>query len=318
MSVPFFSIVVPVYKVEKYIRQCVDSILEQTCNDYELILVDDGTPDLSGEICDDYSRNNEKITVFHKKNEGLSMARNDGLKKAIGKYVIFVDSDDFWDDAQFLSKAKDKLLSNPTVDILIFGSKKVFRDGSKTDIRIPYVQEHSISIEQLMRTNSYIACAWDKMVSRDFLEKNGIEFVKNQLSEDIEWCIKLLLASPRVDIIPISPYVYRQQNADSITSNISRKNLLDICNVINKYKDKIDNEALMSFLSLEYVLWMIPSNMVPKKQIIDLLQEMKNNIFLMDYCWYPYVKKTKPFRFLGFTILRRMIYFAYVIKRRIR
>lgn len=90
------SIIVPVYKVEQYLNQCIDSILCQEFEGFEIILIDDGSPDLCPSICDEYEKKDSRVKVFHKKNEGLSEARNLGVKKAIGKYVIFVDSDDYW------------------------------------------------------------------------------------------------------------------------------------------------------------------------------------------------------------------------------
>lgn len=92
---PNVSIIVPCYKVEQYLRQCVDSLINQTMKDIEIILVDDGSPDKSGEICDEYKAKDNRIKVIHKKNGGVSAARNDGLKVATGEYVVFVDSDDY-------------------------------------------------------------------------------------------------------------------------------------------------------------------------------------------------------------------------------
>lgn len=89
------SIIVPIYKVERYLKRCVDSILNQTFTDFELILVDDGSPDNCGRICDEYAEKDNRIYVIHKENGGLSDARNAGLDYATGQYIIFVDSDDF-------------------------------------------------------------------------------------------------------------------------------------------------------------------------------------------------------------------------------
>ena len=98
------SVIVPVYNVEKYLCQCVDSILGQTYRDLEVILVDDGSPDGCPRICDEYARKDGRVKVIHKKNGGLSDARNAGLEMAGGEYVIFVDSDDFWKDESVLSR----------------------------------------------------------------------------------------------------------------------------------------------------------------------------------------------------------------------
>ena len=94
-KLPLVSIIVPVYKAEAYVATCIESIQAQTCTDWELILVDDGSPDNSGQICDNYAFGDERITVIHKMNGGVSAARNDALKIAKGKYLSFVDSDDY-------------------------------------------------------------------------------------------------------------------------------------------------------------------------------------------------------------------------------
>ena len=94
---PEISIIVPVYKVEKYLNRCIDSILAQSFPDFELILVDDGSPDKSGKICDDYAAKDSRVKVIHKENAGVSAARNSGLAMSSGSYIMFCDSDDFVD-----------------------------------------------------------------------------------------------------------------------------------------------------------------------------------------------------------------------------
>ena len=125
-----FSVIVPVYGVEKYIDQCVQSLLIQTYKNYELILVDDGSPDNCGQICDQYAEKDNRIRVVHKKNGGLSSARNAGLDIAKGEYVIFLDSDDFWDDAEALSGI-NRNLSESKADVLIFPAKRYYEESGK-------------------------------------------------------------------------------------------------------------------------------------------------------------------------------------------
>lgn len=103
MKDDLISVIVPVYNVEKYLRKCIDSILCQTYKNFEIILIDDGSSDNSGKICDEYLNRDERISVFHKKNQGLSEARNTGIKKAKGKYLTFVDSDDFINEEYILN-----------------------------------------------------------------------------------------------------------------------------------------------------------------------------------------------------------------------
>ena len=104
---PKISVIVPVYNVEKYLRRCIDSILSQTFSDFELLLIDDGSKDKSGDICDEYVAKDVRIKVFHKANAGVSSARNLGLDKAKGEFIFFVDSDDFLDKTHLENYSKD-------------------------------------------------------------------------------------------------------------------------------------------------------------------------------------------------------------------
>lgn len=119
------SIIVPVYKAEKFLRKCIDSIVSQSFSDWELILVDDGSPDRSGQICDDYARIDERIKVVHQRNQGVSMARNQGLEVATGDYVTFIDSDDSLEGDCF------SLLKSSESDLIVFESISYQEDGTR-------------------------------------------------------------------------------------------------------------------------------------------------------------------------------------------
>ena len=116
VKMPKISIIVPVYKVEKYLDKCVKSILAQTFKDFELILVDDGSPDNCGKMCDDFSKRDERVRVVHKKNGGVSSARNAGLKIATGDYIIFIDSDDYIDENMFSHMVHNAKINNSDIE----------------------------------------------------------------------------------------------------------------------------------------------------------------------------------------------------------
>lgn len=307
-----FSIIIPVYKVESFLHQCVDSILSQSYTDYEIILVDDGSPDQSPLICDDYAAKNNNIKVIHKPNGGLSSARNAGLDCAKGEYVLFLDSDDWWDDANALRKISDKLDASQA-SILVFGMKKYFAlQDSFGDIRIPRISTNQASsqeeyIEQLMKHNIYIACACDKVVRRSLLECYKHRFVIGQLSEDIEWCVKLLLTNPKIDILEEAFYVYRQQNANSITANITRKNVHHVHDIIVKYATRTSSLPLKHYLANQLVLLLSFSRKVKPNEISDLMNNIKKYWWLLDYNWYPYVRKVSKLKFLGFSTVRFLL-----------
>ena len=309
-----FSIVVPIYKVEKYIKQCIDSVLCQTYKHFELLLVDDGSPDNCPEICDAYAKNDTRIRVIHKQNGGLSSARNAGLDRASGEYIIFLDSDDYWDD-KFALEGLKSIIEKNKCDVYITGFKKKYGDNIleyndksiiSTDISL---NDHDKYIKYLMQNNFFRASAWDKIYRREFIEKNGIRFTEGQLSEDIEWSAKILLCMNSIYLTNKKFYVYRRDNKGSISSNIGRKNMEDIYCVINKYSLVCENNvvALRNYLAQQYVLWMTNANRVKKNEIADLLEKAKKLWYLIDYDWYPYVKKVHMIKWMGFSTVIKLL-----------
>jgi len=145
----FFSIIVPVYKVEQYLGNCVESILSQTWHDYELILVDDGSPDKCGEICEEYAKKDDRVKVVHKKNGGLSSARNAGLDVCAGTYIIFIDSDDFWDDNSALENIHANL-TETDADLLIFPAKRYYEKEDK----YTYILNAEANRERIIDSNT--------------------------------------------------------------------------------------------------------------------------------------------------------------------
>lgn len=131
MSAPTVSIIVPVYKVEKFLRECVDSVLSQTFTDFELILVDDGSPDGCPSICDEYAASDTRVISLHKQNCGLSSARNYGMDRAKGKWIIFLDSDDLWGQPDGLRKLVE-YAEYYDLDILRFEYQAIDEEGNKT------------------------------------------------------------------------------------------------------------------------------------------------------------------------------------------
>lgn len=302
-----FSIIIPVYNVETYIKKCVNSILIQSYKDYEIILVDDGSPDKSGTICDEYTIKDNRVKVVHKKNGGLSSARNTGLDIAKGEYIIFLDSDDWWDNDNGLSIINNKLLEKEC-DILIFGMKKYFTFSDNFgDERPPSLEQgQDITIKNLMCNNIYTACACNKVIRREFIEKQKLRFTIGQLSEDIEWCAKLLLTNPKINILSECFYVYRQQNSNSITSNITRKNVEHVLDIIERLSES-PSIPLKHYLANQLVLLMAFSRKVKTTEIIDLLKRAQDYWWLTNYNWYPYVRKISRIRFLGFNKIRFLL-----------
>ena len=122
-----FSVIVPIYKVEKYLNKCIDSILKQTFQDFELILVDDGSPDKCPKICDEYAKKDKRVRVIHKENAGLVAARNTGIKEAKGDYICYVDGDD-WISENLLQTVWSKAVSKYDVEMVVYSAVRQFTD----------------------------------------------------------------------------------------------------------------------------------------------------------------------------------------------
>lgn len=229
------SVIIPVYNVEKYLRQCVDSVLNQTYQNIEVILVDDGSPDHCPEICDDYAQKDIRVKVLHKDNGGLSSARNAGVEMATGEYGIFIDSDDYWKTENGLEVLINRVEDHCT-DVLSFGYEK-YDEESK--VAVPYFQE-SIEfdyqlgnkvrqLDELTRKNLYIASACNKLIRMSILR--GVTFEQGMVSEDVEWCARLMTEADSFDFVNLNFYCYRQRSG-SISHTISPKSCIDLKNAV--------------------------------------------------------------------------------------
>lgn len=253
---PFFSIIIPVYNVEQYLRECVESILMQSCDDYEIILVDDGSPDKSGEICDKYSEKNNKIKVVHKENGGLSSARNAGIKIAIGKYIIFIDSDDFYDDKDLLFNSKNILTKNDA-DMLMFGYKELYKNGNTKTVILPTMRSDSAySFFEIEMSGNYTSSACSKIVKRSIINEYSFLFEVGVTSEDLLWSALLAKYCDTYTVYDSAPYIYRQRQG-SITQSISLKSfnqLYEHIKELTKIEVADDKyEAYMNYVSYQYI-----------------------------------------------------------------
>ena len=175
-SVGTISVIVPIYNVAPYLRKCVDSLLVQDILDYEIILVDDGSTDSSGTICDEYAEKYSQVSVVHKENGGLSDARNVGLNHTSGEYVIFMDSDDFWSDKDDLTKLVDVAKESPECDFIGFNCS-YFND---TDGKVvPWVNynneiitpiESNNCIDKLVKSGTFPMSACMKLIKRSCIQ----------------------------------------------------------------------------------------------------------------------------------------------------
>ena len=262
------SFILPIYKVEKYLQQCVDSILSQAGDDCEIILVDDGSPDGCGAICDNYAQNHKNIKVIHKINGGLSSARNAGMEIAAGKYVLFVDSDDYLEEGS-VCRILD-WIDSTDADVAFLLSRKVYPDGTSEPLGENLVRQEILGksrtevLRFLTKCPKFPASAWGKIYRRAFLEENGFRFpADRRLSEDLQYSLDLFLTAEKFDYLDFPYYCYRQSRAGSITNNINAKYYFDTflfiteaaehCAVNGKAKDE-ESALALSFVAYEYAI----------------------------------------------------------------
>ena len=222
-----FSIIIPIYKVEDYLPQCIESILVQTYKDYEIILVDDGSPDGCHQICDDYSIKYNSIQVIHKQNGGLSFERNAGLYEDKGDYIILLESDDYCDDSNALLWVSNQIDTYRN-DVIMWGVK--IMDVSKNHIclsksnikpyNLSFVNKHSAAcvIKHLESHEQYPGSAWVLTTKRSLIIENNIYFVEGNLGEDYDWVTKILFKAQSIGCINRNFYVYRTNRSGSITN----------------------------------------------------------------------------------------------------
>ena len=204
---PSLSIVVPVYNVEQYLHKCVDSILNQTFRDYELILVDDGSTDGSSRICDDYKKIDERIRVFHKENGGLSDARNYGLDHSNGEYIAFVDSDD-WIDSVMYESMMNSIIDNDA-DISVCGHRVVTVDGRVEETVVfdePVLLTGIEATKEILKDERMPSFAWNKLYKRSLFK--DIRFPHGRIYEDIAVIYRYFDMAKRVYVLNEVYYNY--------------------------------------------------------------------------------------------------------------
>ncbi|GEM_PF-169264 len=223
---PDLSIIVPVYKVEPYLRQCIDSILSQTFEDFELILIDDGSPDKCGEICDEYAAIDPRVKVIHQPNQGLSVARNKGIEAARGYYLAFVDSDDWLEPDMY--RILIMLVDTYDADIAECAYVKVYEDGDRGKLNFTghiRVVDSIKALQEFRQTNCWHVVVWNKIYRRHLWEQ--IRFPEGRVHEDDATTYKLYYGAARIVQIDLALINYRQRRDSFIGQRITLRRIAD-------------------------------------------------------------------------------------------
>lgn len=301
-----FSVIMPVYNVEKYLTEAINSVLAQTIVDFELILVNDASPDNCRAICDEAKSKDKRIKVInHRKNMGLSQSRNTGLKQAHGEYILFMDSDDTISPDTLACVCRHL---NKNTDILIFGVN-CFYQNKKGET---YLNEKLSHLRTVTNNKSQVGnllislnksgifpFAWNKIYRRDFLKKSNIHFQNIKLVEDFLFNIKLMDKTKNVTVIPDCLYNYRRPAHQTLVNTyapeffvtIKRKHLLEMTFLENNCCCSYDNLQYIYYIYIKHLISYFIRNQsaVSHKNQKKLIKEALN-----DYLTQEILKKYRP------------------------
>ena len=311
------SVIVPVYNTEKYLDECIQSILNQSFTDFELLLIDDGSTDRSGAICDQYAAKDERVRVFHTENGGVSSARNVGLDEAKGEWIAFVDSDD-WVKSLFL---ENFIRYVDDVDIIISYSEIETKNGiHKIEISsegiVTNTNFHELFTKYGMTVNT---TSWAKLYRKDLIEINKIRFDNRiKMGEDTVFLYTCLLKAEKIFVLNKTDYYYRDRS-ESLSKQIywvedelvGYNQLSFVIDELIKQKPIRDNEALNKLHSIVayYVVRVLESLYkikIPFSRRISIIKSL--NFSALDYICYNRIQKF---------LLRNKQYILYDLSKKI-
>lgn len=286
---PDVSIIIPVYNVDAYIEKCLNSIVVQTLKNIEIIVVDDGSTDKSREIIKQFELKDKRIKVIHQKNMGVSEARNNGLKIARGKYIGFVDSDDYIDQDMYESMYKEAIEKNS--DIVVCNVNDIYENETKVSLSLEDEEIYldQIGIESFMKDKypKFGSAVWHKIFRRELIESNNIRFIDYSTvsSEDKLFNLECMLKSKTISCIKEAKYNYYVRRSGSITSTkASKTNMVNRCKNTVEYVDdyldrnNLDIDNYKYYLSytefLNALSFIMPIN---QKQIYKSIKEYSTN-----------------------------------------
>lgn len=252
MDNKLISIIIPVYKVENELKRCVDSIINQTYKNIEIILVDDGSPDCCPQMCDAFARDDSRIKVIHKDNGGLSDARNAGLRQAKGDYILYVDSDDY---IEIDSCEQFMEVLNSEADFVVGECKEVhgsyIKYQSHTNLENGKVYSSRDYIIASIQNDEWFAPAWLNLYKKSFLLRNNLFYKKGIYFEDTEMLPRLCLAAKTVEYLQYPFYNYVMRDGSIMGSSSSEKKRNDSLEIYTEWIQnfqKIQDAELKKYL----------------------------------------------------------------------
>lgn len=317
---PFFSVIVPAFNVSPYVGECLESLVGQSLRDLEVIVVDDGSSDETATICRRFESADGRVRLVEKTNGGLSSARNAGMARATGDYLVFVDGDDYYDDPQFLSLLRCHLQGSGLPDMVVFGRKSHYpdRDADVPDSAVLDEGANGLDVasllERLVRSDSLSISACTRATRRQFALEHRLWFEEGLLSEDIEWTLRAFNVASSVSVIDAKPYVHRRGRPGSISGSVGAQNLRDGIRTIEKYASEFEytsdrmRQVLQGFIAYEFCVFCGLMLYSPPGQRKGLLVRLERLQWLLTTDMSPKVRLVRKLvRFLGFRSTVRVL-----------
>lgn len=281
---PLISIIIPVYNVENYLKECLESVLSQDFDDYEIVAVDDGSNDNSYNILLEYAAN-EKVKVFSKQNGGLSDARNFGIGKANGKYIMFLDSDDYLSEHCLKKLACD--LKNDD-DVIVSAYERIYANRTEkcdydTFEQIDKLDDKKEKLDYYIKNSKHFSPSWKSVVKMEFIKKYDLQFLFGRLHEDAFWSAELFdkVDYNKICFTKVKWYNHRQTNEGSITKNIGFKNVKDLFEGTKETFDKIKrNDIRFKMINSIYSILNVYYRVTKEQQNwVEMFIKENKNIF---------------------------------------
>ncbi|MDO5539799.1 MAG: glycosyltransferase [Eubacteriales bacterium] len=283
------SVIVPVYNVEKYLRQCMDSIVQQTLREIEIICVNDSSTDQSLSILEEYARSDERVKVITQKNAGAGAARNTGMSVAQGKYLSFLDSDDFF-EKDMLEKAYN-LAEQDQTDFVVYKSDQYHTEDDKfvpvswvvREKEIPPYQpfNHRQMTDNIFKV--FVGWAWDKLYRRDFVEKHQLKFQEQRTSNDMLFVFSAVVLARRISVLP-QVLAHQRRDAKDSLSKTRENSWWCFYDALMALRERLIGEELYEEVEKDYInyalhfaLWNYDTLAEPTKT--KLLEKLKGEWF---------------------------------------
>ena len=285
------TVVVPVYNSEKYISKCIDSLLKSSYKKFDILLINDGSKDKSLEILRRYEKKYDNIKVINQENQGVSKTRNDAIKNVKTKYIMFIDNDDFVDE-DYIETYYNNIIN--TDYVVVEGGYR--RPNSKGKI----VKELSIN-NKYEWSKFMITAPWAKIFDREFLVKNNVEFLVNNLGEDVYFNLHILMLTDKIKIIDYIGYNWFFNEKSVSNSNQKNINNLDYFNLLNSSYDltkKVDmkiSEEILEYFFIRYIAWLLSFSV--KKLSYREISKNYDKLFNWLKEKYPNYKKNNIVKF---------------------